>query len=84
MKELAKEFGIGLAATNDLHYVRKEDAEAQDILLCIQTTATVDEPDRMRFPNDSFYLKSYDEMASFLGNVLRLWKILPKLQTAVM
>lgn len=62
LKELSKEFGIGLAATNDLHYVRKEDADAQDILLCIQTTATVDEPDRMRFPNDSFYLKSYDEM----------------------
>lgn len=67
LKELAKEFGIGLAATNDLHYVRKEDAEAQDILLCIQTTATVDEPDRMRFPNDSFYLKSYDEMAELFG-----------------
>ena len=67
LKELAKEFGIGLAATNDLHYVRKEDADAQDILLCIQTTATVDEPDRMRFPNNSFYLKSYDEMEELFG-----------------
>ena len=67
LKELAKEFSIGLAATNDLHYVRKEDADAQDILLCIQTTATVDEPDRMRFPNDSFYLKSYDEMEELFG-----------------
>lgn len=67
LKELSKEFGIGLAATNDLHYVRKEDADAQDILLCIQTTATVDEPDRMRFPNDSFYLKSYDEMEELFG-----------------
>ena len=63
LAQLAEEFGLGLAATNDLHYVRQQDAEAQDVLLCIQTTATIDEPDRMRFPNDSFYLKSYDEMA---------------------
>lgn len=68
LKELAKEFGIGLAATNDLHYVRKEDADAQDVLLCIQTTATVDEPGRMRFPNNSFYLKSYDEMEELFGD----------------
>lgn len=69
LKKLAQEFGVGLVATNDLHYVRKEDAEAQDILLCIQTTSTVDEPDRMRFPNDSFYLKSYEEMAELFGDV---------------
>lgn len=67
LKELSTEFGVGLVATNDLHYVRKEDADAQDILLCIQTTATVDEPDRMRFPNNSFYLKSYDEMEELFG-----------------
>ncbi len=69
LKLLAQEFGLGLVATNDLHYVRREDAAAQDILLCIQTTSTVDEPDRMRFPNDSFYLKSYDEMAQLFGDV---------------
>ena len=68
LKQLAQEFGLGLVATNDLHYVRREDAAAQDILLCIQTTSTVDEPDRMRFPNDSFYLKSYDEMAELFGD----------------
>ncbi len=68
LKELAREFGLGLAATNDLHYVRREDADAQDVLLCIQTTSTVDEPGRMRFPNDSFYLKSYDEMAELFGD----------------
>ena len=68
LKQLAKEFDLGLVATNDLHYVRREDAAAQDILLCIQTTSTVDEPDRMRFPNDSFYLKSYDEMAERFGD----------------
>ncbi|MGM9570177.1 MAG: PHP domain-containing protein, partial [Phascolarctobacterium sp.] len=68
LKQLAKEFDLGLVATNDLHYVRREDAAAQDILLCIQTTSTVDEPDRMRFPNDSFYLKSYEEMAERFGD----------------
>ena len=68
LKQLAKEFDLGLVATNDLHYVRREDAAAQDILLCIQTTSTVDEPDRMRFPNDSFYLKSHDEMAERFGD----------------
>ena len=68
LKQLAKEFGLGLVATNDLHYVRREDAEAQDILLCIQTTSNVDDPTRMRFPNDSFYLKSADEMAALFGD----------------
>ena len=68
LKQLAKEFGLGLVATNDLHYVRREDAEAQDVLLCIQTTSTVDDPTRMRFPNDSFYLKSAEEMAELFGD----------------
>ena len=68
LKQLAKEFGLGLVATNDLHYVRREDAEAQDILLCIQTTSNVDDPTRMRFPNDSFYLKSAEEMAELFGD----------------
>ncbi len=63
LKLLAEEYGLGLVATNDLHYVKKQDAEAQDVLMCIQTNSTVDAPERMRFPNDEFYLKSYDEMA---------------------
>ena len=67
LKQLAQEFGLGLVATNDLHYVRREDAEAQDVLLCIQTTSNVDDPGRMRFPNDSFYLKSAEEMAELFG-----------------
>lgn len=62
LKILAQEFGVGLVATNDLHYVRKKDAEAQDVLLCIQTNSSVDAPGRMKFPNDEFYLKSYEEM----------------------
>ncbi len=68
LRQLAQEFGIGLVATNDLHYVRREDAEAQDVLLCIQTTSNVDDPGRMRFPNDSFYLKSAEEMAELFGS----------------
>ena len=67
LRQLAQEFGIGLVATNDLHYVRREDAEAQDVLLCIQTTSNVDDPGRMRFPNDSFYLKSAEEMEELFG-----------------
>ena len=62
LRRLAKKYGLGLVATNDLHYVRREDAEGQDILLCIQTAATVDDPMRMKFANDQFYLKSKQEM----------------------
>ncbi|MDR0817421.1 MAG: DNA polymerase III subunit alpha, partial [Clostridiales Family XIII bacterium] len=57
-----EETGIPFVATNDVHYVKKENAVAQDILLCIQTLSTRDDPDRMRFSNDQFYLKSEKEM----------------------
>ncbi len=60
---LAARYGLGLVATNDLHYINRGDAEAQDILLCIQTGKTVDAIDRMRFPTEEFYLKSGEEMA---------------------
>lgn len=63
LKRMAAKFGVGLVATNDLHYVEKADAEAQDVLLCIQTASTVDDPKRMKFANDEYYLKSYGEMA---------------------
>lgn len=62
LKRLAAKYRLGLVATNDLHYVRREDAEGQDVLLCIQTAATVDDPMRMKFANDQFYLKCKDEM----------------------
>ncbi len=61
---LSRETGIPLVATNDVHYVKKEDAEAHDILLCIQTGKNQDDEERMRFPNDSFYLKTPEEMKS--------------------
>lgn len=62
MIKLSREIGVPLAATNDVHYVRKEDAKAHDVLLAIQTATTLDDENRMRFPNDEFYLKSEEEM----------------------
>ncbi|MCR4662101.1 MAG: DNA polymerase III subunit alpha, partial [Clostridia bacterium] len=62
LMQLANELDIKTVITNDLHYIEKEDAKAHDILLCMQTGAKKDDPDRMRFPNDNFYYKSYDEM----------------------
>lgn len=59
---LHRETGIPLALTNDAHYTRREDAASQDVLLCIQTGRTIDDPDRMRFQSQEFYLKSEDEM----------------------
>lgn len=62
MIKLSRELNVPLVATNDVHYVRKEDAKAHDVLLAIQTATTLDDENRMRFPNDEFYLKSEDEM----------------------
>lgn len=69
MKKLHDETGIPFVATNDVHYVRREDAEAQDVLMCIQTGTTLDDENRMRFANDQFYLKSEDEMRKLFSNV---------------
>ena len=62
LMRLSKELDIPMVATNDVHYVRQEDAEAHDVLLAIQMATTIDDEKRMRFPNDQFYLKSEDEM----------------------
>jgi len=59
---LSEETGIPLVATNDTHYFTKEDSKLHDVLLCVQTGKTVDDPDRMRFDTDEFYLKSEAEM----------------------
>ncbi|MBR3053605.1 MAG: DNA polymerase III subunit alpha, partial [Firmicutes bacterium] len=59
---LARELDIPLVATNDVHYINREDAEMHDVLLAIQTATTVSDEKRMRFPNDQFYLKSEEEM----------------------
>lgn len=62
VRRIARETGLPLIVTNDAHYLRKEDAKTQDVLLCIQTGKTVDDPNRMRFEGEEFYLKSEDEM----------------------
>lgn len=60
--KLSKELNIPLVATNDIHYVDKTDAKAHDVLLCIQMGKTLNDPGRMKFGSDEFYLKSRDEM----------------------
>jgi DNA polymerase-3 subunit alpha len=60
--EMARELDLPLVATNDCHYMAKDDARAHDILLCLQTGKDLDDPNRMRFFNDEFYFKSPDEM----------------------
>src|SRR5512136_39946 len=67
--QLAKEFDVRPVATNDAHYIKQADAPAQDIMLCIGTGTLVRQPDRMRMTDDSYYLKSYDEMAALFGEV---------------
>ena len=64
LKGFAKEFGLRLTATNDLHYVDKDDAEAHDVLLCLQTGALYDDPKRWRFGSQDFYVKTAAEMAA--------------------
>lgn len=65
--KLAEKYELGLVATNDLHYINRSDSAFHDVLLCIQMGKTVDEENRMKFPNDQFYLKSVDEMRQLFG-----------------
>ena len=62
LMKIAKELGIKMIITNDSHYLRKEDADAQDTLLCLQTNANKDDEKRFHFPNNEFYVKSKEEM----------------------
>lgn len=68
--KLSKETGIPLVATNDVHYLNKEDHTAHDILLCIQTGKTLNDEKRMKFPSSEFYLKSSDDMAELFPYAL--------------
>ena len=61
--KLSAETGIPLAATNDCHYINKSDSEMQNVLICIQTGKTLDEPNPLKFETPEFYVKSADEMA---------------------
>lgn len=62
LNKIHKDLDIELVATNDVHYINKEDAYYQDVLLCVQTGSLIKDEDRMKMPADEFYLKSYDEM----------------------
>src|SRR5258706_7097681 len=66
---LSKETGIPLVATNDCHYLRHEDAHAQEVLLCIQTGKTMGDANRMKFATDQFYFKTAAEMAQVFGEL---------------
>lgn len=65
--KLSQSESLPLVATNDCHYLLREDNEAQDLLLCIQTGKALDDPNRMRFSSDQFYFKSPEEMTAQLG-----------------
>ena len=65
---LAREYGIPLVATNDIHYLRRDDSRAQEVHLCINTGQTMDDSDRMRFSSDQFYFRSQSEMERVLGD----------------
>lgn len=69
--ELAPEYGLegNFLATNDVHYTLASDAVPHDILLCVQTSATFQQPNRMRFSDKGYFLKSYDEMAALFGQI---------------
>ncbi len=66
---LAKEFGLGLVATNDIHYVTQNDAQYQDILMCIQMGKTINDDDRMKMESSQLYVKSEEEMNELFSYV---------------
>ena len=67
--KLSKEIGVPLVATNDAHYLKKEDAYNHEILLCIQTGKRMSDSDRMKFKTDDFYVKSPEEMIEYFKDV---------------
>lgn len=69
---ISRELGLGMVATNDVHYIRPEEARAQELLLCIQTNSTINNPKRMRMPGAGYYLRSPEEMAALFGELPQL------------
>ena len=67
--EIHKKLGIPLAGTNDCHYLKKEDARPHDVMLCLQTGKTLNDPNRLRFDTDQLYVKSTDEMVAEFAEV---------------
>lgn len=66
---MSKETGLPLVCTNDTHYINADDAQAHDILLCIQTGKTVNDEDRMRYEGGQYYVKSAEEMSALFSYV---------------
>lgn len=69
--KLASELSIELVATNDVHYIKKEDSEMQRVLNCVSTAKKIDEPNEMQLETDEFYLKNYDEMDMLFPTLTR-------------
>jgi len=69
LRKLANDLSLPMVVTNDVHYLNKEDAYLQDVLMCIQMGKTVDDPDRMKFETEEFYLKSGDEMLALFPDL---------------
>ena len=66
---MSRKLGLPLVATNDVHYVNKDDSYAHDVLLCIQTNNTIYNEKRPKMADDSFYLKSPQEMAELFAEI---------------
>ena len=69
LRRIARETGLPMVVTNDAHYLRREDAKMQDVLMCVQMGKTVDDPDRMRFGSEEYYVKSEDEMRALFPDL---------------
>lgn len=65
--EIARRIGAPIVASNDVHYLRREDAAVHDVLLCIQTGSVLDDPNRLRFETETYYLRSAEEMAALFA-----------------
>jgi len=87
LNRLSHEIGLPLVATNDSHYLRKEDARAHEILLCVQTGKNMSDPNRMRWATPDFYLKTRDEMMELFGELEdaldRTWEIAQRCHVAL-
>ncbi len=72
--QLSTKLDIPLVVTNDVHYFNREDADLHDVLLALQTGKTVEDENRMRFPNDNFYFKDGDEMKALFPELESAWE----------
>ena len=67
LRDMSAKLAIPLVASNDCHYLKKEDSRAHDVLLCVQTGKTVNDAERFRFSTDQLYFKSREEMAAYFS-----------------